>query len=60
MQYLSKILSSINKKDKQHWGWVKKSVANKKKGVFEVLWISIIGDNVIKKIIKLSNKWVKR
>ena len=32
-QHLSNIWSSIRKKVKQHWGWVKKSVAYKKKRV---------------------------
>ena len=27
-QHLSNILSSIHEKDKQHWGWVEKSVAD--------------------------------
>ena len=34
-QHLSNIWSSIHKKVKQHWGWNKKSVAYKKKLVFD-------------------------
>ena len=32
-QQLSNIWSSIHEKAKQHWGWIKKSIAYKKKGV---------------------------
>ena len=34
-QHLSNIWSSIHEKVKQHWGWVEKSVAYKKKHVMD-------------------------
>ena len=58
-QHLRNIWSSIHEKVKQQCGWVKKSVAYKKKGVGFILWFFNHNFHLYKKLRGVQCRLIK-